>query len=244
MSRSTLKTSPVALSLLSLKRGQGPQKIAALRVGMIGLAMLGGAFISTPSWAVGQPSYFNSEEVKSTNLRAFKKWTGAQTRYAKEQAASKIGKCGAEKSTKCNFDKWLKFLDGLKGKDVVSQIRAVNDYMNRAPYIVDPVNWGVKDYWATPGEFMSKFGDCEDYAIAKYMSLVTLGYNEDDMRIVAVKDLNLKIGHAVLMVYYKGKPYVLDNQIKQVVPAKTIKHYLPVFSINKTAWWKHIPVGS
>ena len=123
----------------------------------------------------------------------------------------------------------------------MSQIREINDYMNRAPYITDPVNWGEKDFWATPGEFMAKFGDCEDYAISKYMSLRYLGYAEKDLRVVAVKDLNLKIGHAILVVFYKGNPYVLDNQIKQVVPAAKIKHYLPVFSINAKAWWKHQP---
>ena len=42
--------------------------------------------------------------------------------------------------------------------------------MNRSPYIVDPINWGVKDYWESPGQFFSRKGDCEDYAIAKYLT--------------------------------------------------------------------------
>jgi len=193
--------------------------------------------------AASTPSIFETTEQKSTNMSAFTKWNEAIERYSKETAASKEGECGEKKMNKCNFDKWIKFLDGLKDKDIVSQIREINDYMNRAPYITDPVNWGQKDFWATPGEFMSKFGDCEDYAIAKFMSLQLLGYNEDDLRVVAVKDLNLKIGHAILVVYYKGNPYVLDNQIKQVVPAGKIKHYQPVFSINQKAWWKHLPKG-
>lgn len=189
-----------------------------------------------------KPSFFNTTEQMSTKLDPFKKWNEAVARFSKEYAAFKAGKCGAPKMNKCNFDKWMAFLDGLKGKDLVSQIREINDYMNRAPYITDPVNWGIKDFWATPGEFMAKFGDCEDYAISKYMSLRYLGYKEQDLRVVAVKDLNLKIGHAVLVVFYKGKPYVLDNQIKQVIPAGKVKHYLPVFSINAKAWWKHRPV--
>lgn len=207
---------------------------------LAGLCVFLGAFCAR---AAGHPSFFDTNEIKSTNLSAFKKWNGALERYTREKAAVKEGKCGAKEMNACNFEKWIKFLKGLRDKDQVSQIRAVNDYMNRAPYITDPVNWGKKDYWAAPGEFMAKFGDCEDYAIAKYMSLRLLGYSDNDLRVVAVKDLNLKIGHAILVVYYKGKPYVLDNQIKQVVPASKIKHYLPVFSINQTAWWKHIPAG-
>ena len=82
----------------------------------------------------------------------------------------------------------------------------------------DPVNWGQKDYWATPLEFMAKFGDCEDYAIAKFMSLRRLGWKTSKC-VVAVKDLNLKVGHAILVVYLDDKVYVLDNQIKQVIEA-------------------------
>ncbi len=195
----------------------------------------------TQAQAKGEPSFFDTTETKSTKMKAFKKWNTALERYSKEKAAAKKGKCGDDELNKCNFDKWIKFLKGIKDKDLVTQIREINDYMNRAPYITDPVNWGKKDFWATPGEFMAKFGDCEDYAIAKYMSLRLLGYKDEDLRVVAVKDLNLKIGHAILVVYYKGKPYVLDNQIKQVVPTTKVKHYLPVFSINQSAWWKHIP---
>jgi len=204
------------------------------------------AFATVPGAeaAVGSnPSFFNTSQQKSSKLTAFTKWNEALARYSKERALSKSGGCGEAKLNKCNFDKWMKYVASLKGKDLVSQIRSINDYMNRAPYITDSVNWGKKDFWATPGEFMAKFGDCEDYAIAKYVSLRLLGYKDEDLRVVAVKDLNLKIGHAILVVYFKGKPYVLDNQIKQVVPANKIKHYLPVFSINSKAWWKHQPLG-
>ena len=56
---------------------------------------------------------------------------------------------------------------------------------------------------------------------------------------VAVKDMNLKVGHAILAVFVDGKVYILDNQIKIVVEAKKIRHYRPVFSINETNWWRH-----
>jgi len=113
--------------------------------------------------------------------------------------------------------------------------------------VTDSSNWGRKDYWATPGEFLTRFGDCEDYAIVKYLSLRALGIPDKNLRVVAVKDLNLKTGHAVLMVIFKDKKtkknryLVLDNQIKQVVDSRKIRHYQPVFSINRTSWWRHLP---
>src|SRR3546814_10214490 len=72
--------------------------------------------------------------------------------------------------------------------------------------------------------------------IAKFMALRALGVDNAEMRIVVLNDLNLRIGHAVLVVYVDGKALVLDNQIKSVVPADTIRHYQPVYSVNEDGW--------
>ena len=186
------------------------------------------------------PSFFNSREIRSASLKPFKKWKGrAQALLQGAGAIAGKGTCGAKTLNICTYNKWMKFLDGLKGKNPVAQIEAVNKQMNRAKYITDNTNWGKKDYWASPGEFMARFGDCEDYAIAKYLSLRILGFKEKLLRVVAVKDMNLNVGHAVLVVFLGGKSYLLDNQIKQVVETKRVRHYQPVFSINKNFWWRH-----
>ena len=191
--------------------------------------------------ADAKASFFNSKETRSTNLKPFKKWTQALARYSKERAASKGGSCKATKMNKCHYALWIKYLTKLKAQNLSQGkiIQAINTRMNKAKYITDGNNWGKKDYWATPSEFMAKFGDCEDYAIIKYLSLRMLGFKEDQLRVVAVKDLNLKVGHAVLVVFLDGKTYLLDNQIKQVVETKSVRHYQPVFSINTTNWWRH-----
>ena len=59
------------------------------------------------------------------------------------------------------------------------------------------------------------------------------------MRIVVLQDLNLKIAHAVLVVYVDGEAWILDNQITQIVTADTILHYRPLFSLNEDSWWIH-----
>src|SRR4029453_17925948 len=93
----------------------------------------------------------------------------------------------------CKADEWLSFLDRVRGLSPEGQIRAVNREMNDKPYVTDPVNWHMADYWATPLQFLRKDGDCEDYAIAKYMALRDLGVSVDNMRIVVLNDLNLRI---------------------------------------------------
>ena len=191
------------------------------------------------------PSYFNSVEMRSSNLEPFKKWNSALERYDKEGKVRKKNKCLSKNLDICDYDDWVKFLETLKGKDKLTQIRAINDRFNKAKYVTDKSNWGQNDYWNTPAEFMQNFGDCEDYAIIKYLSLQHLGFPEDDLRVVAVKDLNLKVGHAILIVFWidprnsSRRALVLDNQVEKVVDARAIRHYQPVFSINKEYWWRH-----
>ncbi len=192
------------------------------------------------------PSYFNSVEIRSSNLKAFKKWRAALKRYSMElKKPGKKTSCDSKRLNICNYGEWAVFLKSLKGKDKLTQIRAVNYRMNKAKYISDKTNWGRKDYWATPAEFMANFGDCEDYAIIKYLSLRNLGFREEELRVVAVKDLNLKVGHAVLVVFWKDpktgkkRSLLLDNQIKKVIDSRAVRHYKPVFSINKDYWWRH-----
>ena len=136
-------------------------------------------------------------------------------------------------------DDWRGLLAFLKEKPVETQIAEINIHMNKAPYITDIINWGVRDYWATLFQFMRKDGDCEDYAIAKYISLKELGVDADHMRIAVVQDTNLNIPHAVLVVAVNGTRWVLDNQISYVVKEKAVLHYKPLYSINEKAWWLH-----
>lgn len=195
-----------------------------------------------------KPSFFNTTEVRSKNLTPFKKWRSALARYSKEAKSQKKIACTPSDLQICNYDDWVGFLKTLEGKDPLVQLNEVNNRINKAKYVSDSTNWGTKDYWATPAEFMARFGDCEDYAILKYLSLRRLGWKESQLRVVAVKDLNLKVGHAVLIVFFKHPKtgqvlsLLLDNQIKKIALANKVRHYQPVFSLNKYYWWRHTPV--
>ena len=92
---------------------------------------------------------------------------------------------------------------------------------------------------ATPQQFLTKDGDCEDYAITKFYSLLTLGFSNDQMRVVVLNDLNLRVAHAVLVVYVDGVAWLLDNQIRDVVLADAVRHYRAIYSVNETTWWLH-----
>lgn len=181
---------------------------------------------------------FGTKEIRSENLRPFPKWTGLLDRYFKERDLSD-GTCDSAKFNRCHLAEWKAFLIKIKGEPRQRQIEMINRRMNETPYITDIRNYGVDDYWATPKQFLYRNGDCEDYAIAKYISLRSLGVTPDDLRVVVLQDNNLRIAHAVLVAYVDGTALVLDNQSKQVVEQSRIRHYSPYYSINETAWWLH-----
>jgi predicted transglutaminase-like cysteine proteinase len=188
--------------------------------------------------AEGNPPLFETREKESANLKMFSKWVEAVQRSMEEKGKTP-GSCQEKNLNSCHYNQWLEFIKSEKGKKLSEKITNTNNFLNKAIYITDQVNWGVEDYWESPSQFLSKNGDCEDYAITKYFTLKELGIPAETMRIVTVNDLNLKVGHAILAVYTEGRILILDNQIKQVVDATTIKHYEPIYSINEQAWWRH-----
>ena len=188
--------------------------------------------------AIAAVNLFGTKELSSTKLEKFEKWTSVLERYSKDEP-NELAKCQITAAEACHIAKWRIFLNKLKDIAPLDQLEYVNKYMNQYAYLLDPINYGKKDYWATPKEFMYRTGDCEDYAISKYISLVHLGWPKENMRIVVLQDQNLNVAHAILVVYVNDQALVLDNQIPQVIDSTRIKHYKPIFSITDDRWWLH-----
>ncbi|WP_339861641.1 transglutaminase-like cysteine peptidase [Paremcibacter congregatus] len=207
----------------------------------------------SPASAAPKTGLFGSHETMSRQMVAFKKWNSmlerSKTEEQSENQSAALSQenidCVTSQSRnpllrrKCQVTKWHSLLNSLEDRSPDQQITEINLYMNKAPYITDMRNWGVPDYWATLRQFFRKDGDCEDYAIAKYLSLKELGFDVDAMRIVVVQDTNLDVPHAVLVVSVGDTRLVLDNQISYVVKEKAVLHYKPLYSINENAWWLH-----
>lgn len=202
-------------------------------------ALLCAPLLAGMAWAQEEaPGIFQSMEVAKTDLAPFPKWLGAKAK-AEQEMANFDADCKPTEVNPCGINAWAKKIETLRGVPLLEQLQAVNDYLNQANYVVDMINWGIKDYWSSPGEFFSRFGDCEDYAIAKFLTLRELGVPGKNMRIVVLQDQSLNVAHAVLAVYLADRTLVLDNQIPQVVPEQSILHYLPFFSLNEEGWWLH-----
>ena len=114
---------------------------------------------------------------------------------------------------------------------------AVNALANRVPAASDAEHWRQGEYWATPSEFVaSNGGDCEDYAIAKYVALRAAGVPPGQLRLAYVKALTgQRIENHMVLAYYRtagAEPLILDNLDRRVLPASERPDLVPVFSFN------------
>jgi predicted transglutaminase-like cysteine proteinase len=128
-----------------------------------------------------------------------------------------------------------------EGKNDLEKLEIVNNFFNRVAYLSDIKNWKVKDYWATRMEFMGKDkGDCEDYAIAKYFTLIQLGVEPKKLFLTYVKLIKQRQAHMVLTYFKapKSVPLVLDNMNFKIFPANKRRDLKPIFSFNAESLYK------
>jgi len=136
---------------------------------------------------------------------------------------------------------WRELLQVSKGLSEWEKLVAVNNFFNRKiKFVDDIIHWQKKDYWATPFEFIGTgAGDCEDFSIAKYFSLLELGIPDDKLRMTYVKALVYNQAHMVVTYFSEpgAIPLVLDNINPAIEPADKRKDLLPVYSFNGAGLW-------
>jgi len=136
---------------------------------------------------------------------------------------------------------WENLIDSNQDKSEMEKLVLVNNFFNRNIRWQDDIKiWGQKDYWATPKETLTiKSGDCEDFCIGKYYTLVAMGVPIEKLKITYVKDLELDQAHMILSYYaYKGsQPLILDNKNKRILKGSQRDDLKPVYSFNGDGTW-------
>lgn len=135
---------------------------------------------------------------------------------------------------------WVKILTQSGTLTDIEKLKKVNRFFNHFHFIDDIKLWGINNYWATPIEFIGvNGGDCEDYSIAKYYTLLELGVPDEKMRITMVRALHLEQYHMVLAYYDTpgSVPLILDNIDGEIKPATKRNDLIPVYSFNGTQLW-------
>lgn len=126
------------------------------------------------------------------------------------------------------------------------RLQTINRFFNQAiEFVGDMEAWGQIDYWASPVEMLAKgMGDCEDYALAKYFSLIAIGMPAAQLRMVYVRAQQggASVAHMVLAYYPTpgAEPFILDNLVDDIRAASARPDLTPVFSFNTEGLWQGV----
>jgi len=147
---------------------------------------------------------------------------------------------GIDPVTQQRVDSWKALIDSGSSWSDIKKLTSVNDFVNKFEFVDDIDHWQQEDYWATPLEtLVTKGGDCEDFALAKYFTLSAMGMPEDKLRLTYVKALSINKAHMVVSYYENKKaiPLILDNLKPQIVPANERNDLIPAYSFNGSGLW-------
>lgn len=157
------------------------------------------------------------------------------TFYVPEQRTESYKKEYGEQAAR-RLNSLLTLMENLVSSSEDQILDEVNRFFNQIEYQPDINTWGKKDYWASRLEFLGKGqGDCEDFAVAKYLTMMQLGVPEKKIFLTYVKATGYPDAAHLVVTYYKEPgtvPFVLDNYNKRILPATQRNDLIPVYSFS------------
>ncbi|WP_117232536.1 transglutaminase-like cysteine peptidase [Vibrio maerlii] len=152
---------------------------------------------------------------------------------------SKIELLYGNKAHRRAFD-WVELVKELRDEDLETKIEGVNDFFNQLTFINDAELWGKDDYWASMAEFIGAGGgDCEDFTLAKFYTLVFLGVDPSQLQMTYVNALEYQEAHMVLAYQASpsDEPLILDNIDKRLLPASKRTDLEPIYAFDVKEIW-------
>lgn len=134
------------------------------------------------------------------------------------------------------FKQYKQLTKKIKNYTTIRQLSHVNRFFNRILPKLDKQKYGIDDYWTTQKEFLIKGqGDCEDYVIAKYFTLLEVGIPKDKLYFAIVKVKGKATNHMVLLYFENKKdiPLVMDNLSFKVTPLDVRKKLIHKVIFNE-----------
>lgn len=162
---------------------------------------------------------------------------------------------------RARLEAWQSLINDNQHKSDADKLRLVNNFFNsNIRYTRDSQNHGVSDHWSTPIEVLSSGkGDCEDYAMAKYITLRRMGFPPSELRMVIGKLKEPGNPAHMILVHHPRNgeaPHILDNfSNRRPSVADYASIFNPIFSFNEielrtvfvgddaTKWRGHFPLS-
>jgi predicted transglutaminase-like cysteine proteinase len=190
--------------------------------------------LTSPVEQAGEPFRLSTSTV--TAGAVLEKWRDVERQVDDER---RVLRSCADNRASCRSQAALQFLaivDGARNLEGRARLGDINRAINlKIRPMSDLALYGAEDVWSPPLVTLAKgAGDCEDYAIAKFVALQEAGVSADDLRIVILRDEIREEDHAVVAARLDGNWLMLDNLHMVMAEDQQVQdHYRPVFLIDR-----------
>lgn len=133
--------------------------------------------------------------------------------------------------------RFLAIVEGARSLTARARVGEINRAINLAIRPArDVKRFNVPDLWTTPlMTFALGAGDCEDYAIAKYVALREAGVAAADLRLMIVHDRALNADHAITAARVDGEWLILDNRRMLLLSDTNSGNLIPLVALDNEA---------
>ncbi len=242
---------PLALAIATAIQPEGQKQDQAEGRAAVKLAALEAPATTSPAIAVPQPARselpqidtafrFNILPVDHGGVLA--KWNGVKAAMRAESEV--FARCRTNmESCPIGAKRFLAIVDQGRMLSGRARVGVINRAINMA---VEPVSdmaqWGVPDRWSAPLEtFTTGKGDCEDYAIAKYVALMEAGIAAEDLKLMIVRNTAANEDHAVTAVRLEGSWIILDNRWLRLVEDTAMQQAVPLYALGVEGVRQYLP---
>jgi predicted transglutaminase-like cysteine proteinase len=160
------------------------------------------------------------------------KWADLQSRILAEKVTLAACRSG-DRPCPAAARRFLSIVENGRQRQGRARLGEINRAINLSIRpMSDLAQYGVEDYSASPlASLSSGAGDCEDYAIAKYVALEESGIAPADLQLEIVRDVEHQATHAVVEVRYKDEWLILDNRTLLIMNTEQT-HYYPLLVLD------------
>ncbi|WP_291865954.1 transglutaminase-like cysteine peptidase [Bradyrhizobium sp.] len=219
------------LAKLDRQRGRGPDAVrfASLTPSNVATDAAPAAKQAPP---VGKEP-FGLFTFRAPDGMLWRKWRGIEADMAREQVI--LDRCRAD-SEHCppHAAQFLRLINAVSARSGRARLEEANRAVNMAiRYVSDHALHGEADRWSAPlASIAVTKGDCEDYAIAKYVALREAGVARENLQLVLVRDRSVRQDHAVLAARLDDRWLILDNRQSLLIEDADASSFIPLFAIN------------
>lgn len=170
------------------------------------------------------------------------KWLSVERRLDDERVQLALCDGDRERCVSPAALRLLAIVDNARAREGRARLGEINRAINLAIRpMSDLAQYGQIDVWSSPlVTFAHGAGDCEDYAIAKYVALRLAGINADDLRLVVMHDTIRGEDHAVAAARLDGHWLTLDNNRMAMVEDVDVRNYRPLFVLDERGAMRYI----